>query len=124
MATWDEVRRAAAALPEVTEDVPRAWRVRKRLFAHERPLRPRDLAELDVTAPTGPVLGVRVGDLETKESVLGEHASAFTTSHFDGYPMVLVWLDEIEVEDLRELIDLAWLAKAPKRLAAQWLTGG
>lgn len=62
------------------------------------------------------MLGIRVGDLETKESLLAEQATAFTTSHFDGYPMVLSRLDELGAVDLPELVELAWLAKAPKRL--------
>ncbi|MFG2107482.1 hypothetical protein [Micromonospora chersina] len=41
MATWDDVRRIALALPETTErgshdDLP-AWRVRDKLFVWERP---------------------------------------------------------------------------------------
>ncbi len=122
MAAWEDVRRAATALPQVTEDLPLARRVAGRLLAHERPLRPRDLVELGVAAPAGPVLGIRVGDLETKESLRAEQATAFTTSHFDGYPMVLSRLDELGAVDLPELVELAWLAKAPKRLATQWLT--
>jgi hypothetical protein len=45
----------------------------------------------------------------------------FTTPHFDGYPAVLVRLDVIGVDDLRELIVEAWLARAPKRLADAFL---
>ncbi len=71
-----------------------------------------------MAAPAGPVLGIRVGDLETKESLL----AAFTTFHFDGYPMVLSRQDKLGAENRPELVELAWLAKAPKRLATQWLT--
>ena len=45
----------------------------------------------------------------------------FTTPHFDGYPAVLVRLDVIAPEALEELVAEAWLAVAPKRLAAAWL---
>lgn len=48
----------------------------------------------------------------------------FTTTHFDGYPAVLVrasHLDRLSREELAEVIADAWLARAPKRLAAQWL---
>jgi hypothetical protein len=45
----------------------------------------------------------------------------FTTSHFDGYPAVLVQLDHISVDELAELAVEAWLARAPKRLAQQFV---
>ena len=45
----------------------------------------------------------------------------FTTPHFDGYPAVLVRLDRIGLEDLREVIVEAWLARAPKRVADAFL---
>jgi len=45
----------------------------------------------------------------------------FTTSHFDGYAAVLVRLERISREELRELVVEAWLARAPKRLARAYL---
>ena len=45
----------------------------------------------------------------------------FTTSHFDGYPIVLARLDGIAVPELEELLQDAWLARAPKRLAQEYL---
>jgi hypothetical protein len=45
----------------------------------------------------------------------------FTTPHFDGYPAVLVLLDKIDVDGLDEVIVEAWLARAPKRLADDYL---
>jgi hypothetical protein len=45
----------------------------------------------------------------------------FTTPHFDGYPAVLVVLERIDLEELRELIVDAWLARAPKRLADRYV---
>ena len=38
----------------------------------------------------------------------------FTTSHFDGYPAVLVKLAEIDELGLRELIVEAWLTQAKR----------
>ncbi|AFM19638.1 hypothetical protein Mycch_4946 [Mycolicibacterium chubuense NBB4] len=49
----------------------------------------------------------------------------FTTPHFDGHPSVLVResrLDEVGVDELRELIQDAWLSRASKRRAQQWLS--
>ena len=45
----------------------------------------------------------------------------FTTPHFDGYPAVLVQLERIPLSELEELIVEAWLARAPKRLARQYV---
>jgi len=45
----------------------------------------------------------------------------FTTPHFDGYPAVLVRLGKIKAGELRDLILEAWLARAPARLADEYL---
>ena len=45
----------------------------------------------------------------------------FTTPHFDGYPAVLVRLEEIALDELEEVIVEAWLDRAPKRLAKEYL---
>jgi hypothetical protein len=45
----------------------------------------------------------------------------FTTSHFDGYPAVLCRLEELDQQALTELVTEAWVCRAPKRLAAQYL---
>jgi hypothetical protein len=124
MATWDDVRRLALALPETSEGISRdmrQWRVRDKGFVWERPLRRADLEALGDAAPQGPILGARVEHLVAKEALLADDPSVyFTTPHFDGYPAVLVRLERIGLEDLRELIVEAWLARAPKRLAKEY----
>ena len=45
----------------------------------------------------------------------------FTTPHFDGYPAILVRLDSIDADELNEVIVEAWLARAPKRLAREYV---
>ena len=107
----------------MTEDGPLSWRVRGRSFAHDRPLRARDLTELGGSAPAGPVLCVRVADLTAKQATLAEHAAAFTVTHFHGFPAVLLRVDELDEHEVVELVEQAWLAKAPKRLAARWVAG-
>jgi hypothetical protein len=125
MADWTDVRRIALSLPEATEQpmhgLP-SWRVRKKLFVWERPLRKSDLEALGEAAPDGPILGARVEHLLAKEALLADDpAIYFTTPHFDGYPSVLVRLERIAVDELEELTIEAWLARAPKRLAKQYL---
>lgn len=125
MATWDDVRRFALALPETSERPAygnAAWRVRDKLFVWERPLRNKELEELGAAAPDGPILGARVEDLVAKEALLADEPDLyFTTAHFDGYPSVLVRLERIGKDDLRELTAEAWLSRAPKRLALRYL---
>ena len=125
MASWDDVRRIALALPETSERLSRdlaSWRVRDKLFVWERPLRPSDLRALGDDAPTGPILGARVEHLFAKEALLADDPEVFfTTPHFDGYPAVLVRLDEITLDELGEVIVEAWLSRATKRLAKEYL---
>ena len=125
MADWDDVRRIALALPETSERVSRdlaSWRVRDKAFVWERPLRAADVRALGDEAPTGPILGARVEHLVAKEALLADDPDVFfTTPHFDGYPAILVRLDRLAVEDLTEVIVEAWLARAPKRLAQEYI---
>ena len=115
MATWDDVARIAAGLPELEAVRPREWRVRKKLVAWERPLRKADLAALGAAAPEGPILGVRTPDVGVKEALLADDPDVFfTTPHFDGYPAVLLRVDGASVEDLEEVIVEGWLTQAPK----------
>lgn len=124
MASWEDVRRIALALPESSERSSHghaSWRVRDKGFVWERPLRESELRALGEDAPEGPILGVRVEHLGAKEALLADDPGVyFTTPHFDGYPAVLVRLDRIELEELGELIVEAWLCRAPKRLAQQY----
>ena len=125
MATWDDVGRIALGLPETSEQISRdlrQWRVKDKGFVWERPLRRADLEALGDRAPDGPILGARVEHLVAKEALLADDPSIyFTTPHFDGYPAILVRLDRIGVEDLRELVVEAWLARAPARLAKAYV---
>lgn len=125
MATWDDVRRLALALPETSERKSRGhaqWRVKDKLFVWERPLRQSDLAALGDAAPDGPILGARVEHLVAKEALVADPSGVyFTTPHFDGYPAILIELDRISPTDLEEVTVEAWLARAPKRLADAYL---
>ena len=121
MANWEDVRRLALALPETSEGTSwgnASWRVRDKLFVWERPLRQADLRALGDAAPDGPILGARVEHVGAKEALLADDPGVyFTTPHFDGYPAILVRLDEIAVDELEELIVDAWRCQAPTRRA-------
>jgi hypothetical protein len=125
VATWDDVRRFALALPEAREEMRRGlmfWVVKDKLFVWERPLRKSDVRALGDAAPDGPILGARVEHLVAKEALIADNPEAFfTTPHFDGYPAVLVLLEKIALEELEEVVVEAWLARAPKRLAEAYV---
>ena len=121
MATWDDVRRLALALPETHKDLRRGlmfWVVKDKLFVWERPLRNSDLKALGEAAPEGPILGARVEHLLAKDALIADNPDVyFTTPHFDNYPAILILLEKIAVDELEEVIVEAWLSRAPKRVA-------
>jgi hypothetical protein len=122
LASWQDVARVVAALPETSEPTPRTWRVRKKPIAWERPLRKADYDALGADAPDGDILGARVSDEGVKFALIADDPGVyFTTPHFDGYPAVLVRLAEIGVAELTELVTDAWLAQAPKTLVKKYL---
>jgi hypothetical protein len=123
---------AAAALvtgfPEVEESTRygnRSWGVGRKAVAWERPFSKADLKRFgDEEPPSGPILAVTVEDLAEKEAVLQAGTpGVFTISHFDGYAAVLVQLDVVDEDALRQLVEDAWLAAAPEALAEDWLSG-
>jgi hypothetical protein len=124
VAAWDDVRRIALALPEVTEPGARVWKIKDKLLVWERPLRKGDYVALGDRAPDGPILGARVAHEGMKHALIANDPGVFfTTPHFDGYPAVLVRLAEIGIPELEELVEEAWLAQAPKRLVKAYLDG-
>ena len=127
MATFDDVRRIALALPETSERTSRGlaqWVVRDKLFVWERPLRRPDLEALGDAAPDGPILGARIEHVGAKEALLADDPGLFfTTPHFDGYPAILVRLDAAAPEVLEEVVVEAWLNRAPKRAVRAYEDG-
>ncbi len=126
--TLDDVRSIALALPETTEQTSygnAAWAVKGKMFVWERPLRKADLAALGTSAPRGTIVGVWTADLEMKAAMIASDAkSFFTTPHFDGYAAVLIPLQRISRVALERAVIDAWLARAPKRLATEFLAAG
>jgi hypothetical protein len=128
VASFDDVRRLALSLPETTEAVSWGnahWRVKNKGFVWERPLNQSDRVALEALgeeAPDGALLGIRVADLGVREAMIADDPTLFLTiPHFDRFPAILLRLDLIAVPELEELIVEAWLDRAPKKLAQQYL---
>lgn len=130
MPTLDDVRAIALGFPDVVERVDghrggATWRTPVGAFVWQRGPSGRDLQQLDALGrewPPGEVVGVRTDGQQVKQALLETYPEVFfTIPHFDGYPAVLVRLDTIDPDQLREVITDAWLIKVPQRTANAWL---
>jgi hypothetical protein len=73
-----------------------------------------------------------VADEAEKQALIQDESTPFfSTTHFDGHPSVLVRasrLAELSLAELQEIVQDAWLARASRHRAEQWLsshpTGG
>jgi hypothetical protein len=125
MADLDEL---ALAMPQATkkvfDDGRPAYLVHGKLFCLQRGRRP-DAIDPETGERMDDVLMFRVADLGVKDLLLADERGVFfTTTHFDGYPAVLVRiprLAQLDREELRDLVAEAWLTRAQKRVAKAWL---
>ena len=107
MATADDVRRIASSLDDVVEIDSDGFDFRARgkgfvwSYPERQPGKPR-VIRTDIAV-------LYVGDEAEKQAlVLGEPDKFFTTPGYDGWPLVMVRLDEVDVKRLEELITDAW----------------
>jgi hypothetical protein len=117
MADADDVRRLALALPGVQEIDSDGFdfRVAGKGFVWSYPERapgqPRRI-RTDIAV-------LYVGDEGEKQALLlGEPGLFFTAPGYEGWPLVLLRLAEVDVQRLTELVTDAWRMRAPESLAA------
>ncbi len=103
MATPDDVRELALALPETAEKPSygtSGFRVKDRLFARLH--------------QDGESLVLRV-DMDEREALAqAEPEKFFWTPHYDRHPWIQVRLAEVDREELGELLRDSWRLRAPE----------
>jgi hypothetical protein len=110
-----DVRRVAMGLPHVVEIDSDGFdfRVGNKGFVWSYPERrpgKRRLIRTDIAV-------LYVGDEAEKQALLlGEPDLFFTTPSYDGSPLVMLRLAEVDVERLAELVGDAWRMRAPADL--------
>ncbi|WP_243640023.1 MmcQ/YjbR family DNA-binding protein [Streptacidiphilus pinicola] len=118
----------AQGMPHVTvEQGPRSnpvYQVGGRSFVFFRTPRP-DAVDPDSGEPYPDVIMFWVASEAEKLALVQDPATPFfTTPHFDGHPSVLLRASRVGELDLRELTELvqeAWLSRASHRRAQTWL---
>jgi hypothetical protein len=128
-ATVHDVHEIASGMPFVTieaaGDNP-VYQVGGKSFVFFRNPRP-DAVDHATGERLRDVIVVWVASLDDKRALVDDPASPwFTTAHFDGHLSVLVRasrLGEIDRDELAEIIQDAWLARASRARARAWLVG-
>jgi hypothetical protein len=108
--TWEDVCAYAITLPAVEEGMSYgtpALRVRRAFLARLR--EDGETLVVGVDADERPLL------IDAYPDVL------FVTPHYENWPLVLVALPKADPALVRELVEDAWAAKAPKRMVEAWL---
>jgi hypothetical protein len=124
-----DLDKLALAMPEAAKEIEGGrpiYKVHGKMFCFHRSRRP-DALDPETGERLDDVLVFRVADLGVKELHLSDSRGVyFTTPHWNGYSAVLMRiprLAELDREELRELVEEAWLTRAQKRLAKEWLAG-
>jgi len=119
MATIDELRQIALALPETSEEEGRL------AFAVLNKGKPKGIAwvwleRIDpkkARIPNPAVIAIRVRNNAEKEMLIeAEPAKFFTEPHYNGFPAILVRLAAVERAELEALLLNAWRCQAPPAL--------
>ena len=118
MADEDDVRRLALGLPGVEEIDSDGFdfRVGGKGFVWSYPERKSGKPRVIRTD----IVVLFVGDEAEKQALLlGEPGIFFTAPGYDGWPLVMLRLAEVDVARLTELVTDAWRMRAPAALARE-----
>jgi len=124
----EDVHRLAQAMPYVKVEHGSAgnaiYSVGGKSFVFFRTRRP-DAVDPDTGERYPDVIVFWVESEADKQALIADADTPFfTTPHFDGHPSVLVraaHLDRLSYQELAEVVQDAWLARASPRRARAWL---
>jgi hypothetical protein len=115
VATQDDVRRIALALPETALDPDSfSFNVGGKAFvwAWRERLEPKK-----ARVPSSEVVAIRIAHDSEKEALIDMDPEVFfTEAHYNGYPAILVRLDAVDLGLLEKLLRDAWRIRAPRQL--------
>ena len=120
MADDETVRRIAMSLPEAEDNSGPGslhFSVRGKNFAWSYQER---VAEKKPRQPRLDVLAVRCRAADKEALLAADPGKYFTTDHYRGFPAVLVRLDQVDEDELRELLTDGWRCQAPKSLVKKY----
>jgi hypothetical protein len=126
LATQDDARRIAMALPGVTAaqqgfafSVEIKGKAKGFIWVWQERIHPKK-----PRVPNAQVLAARVANEFEKAALLdADPDKFFTEPHYNGFPAVLVRLPAVSVGELRQVITEAWRCLAPKDLLAAYDAG-
>ncbi len=127
-ATVDDIHATALGMPHTTVAPGKnpVYQVGGKSFVFFRTPRP-DAVDPDTGERYDDVIVIWVASEGDKQALLqDDRLPFFTTPHFDGHSSVLVRasrLGEINLDELTELIQDAWLSRASRRRGEAWLAG-
>jgi hypothetical protein len=128
VATMKDLDALALALPEVAKELDEgrpSYNVAGKTFCFHRRPRP-DALDPETGERLEDVLVFYVEDLEIKDLLVESGSVYFTTPHWNGFSAVLVRIPDLKKlrkAELRDRVEEAWLKRAPKKLAKEWLAG-
>ena len=105
MPDWETAKALGLELPDTVEGTSYgtpALKVRDKMFARLR--------------EDGETLVVWTDFLEREALTQGAPETFFITPHYSDYPLVLIALEHVDAEELRELLIESWRQRAPKRV--------
>lgn len=118
---WDDVRRFLVTLPGVEYQPPGPGVFPRGVVrANRKPLAyPVHRRVREETGEQGNLVWIRTSAVERPALLAGDPEAFFVTPHFATSPGVIVRLDKVDEQHLRELLTEGWRTVASKRMVAE-----